>query len=114
MTIISGKEKDQIAYLHSHSILVPGSQEVLGVIIGDCVYGKKGVFKGKYLNKKFYSPEGELLATEDGSVNNNVVDFSKIRQQIWNVINSIKNHSSPWVVPKNIWAAYSFPDFLLS
>lgn len=114
MTIITGKEKDQIAYIHNHSILVPGSLEVLGVILGDCVYGKKGIFKGKYINNKIYSPDGEMLATENGNTQNAGIDYSTIRHQIWGVINEIQNHCSPWVTPKNTWAKYSFPEFLLS
>jgi hypothetical protein len=114
MTIITGKENNQIAFVHNHTILVPESQEVLGVIIGDCVYGKKGAFKGKYINKKIYSPEGEMLATEIGSTGNTVLDFSMVMHQSWNVINSIRNHISPWVEIKNNWATYSFPEFLLS
>ena len=114
MTIITGKEKDQIAYVHKNSILVPGSQEVVGVIIGDCVYGKAGVFKGKYINKKIYSPDGEMLATESGNTGNVVIDLSAIMNQSWKVITSIKNHISPWVVLKSTWAKYSLPEFLLS
>ncbi len=114
MTIITGKEKNQIAFVHNNTILVPESQEVLGVIIGDCVYGKKGMFKGKYINKKIYSPDGEMLATETGNTGNTILDLSWVRHQSWNVINSIRNHISPWVVTKNTWASYSLPEFLLS
>jgi len=114
MTIITGKENNQIAFVHNNSILVPESQEVLGVIIGDCVYGKKGAFKGKYINKKIYSPDGEMLAAEIGNTGNTILDFSMIMHQSWNVINSIQNFISPWVETKNTWATYSLPEFLLS
>jgi hypothetical protein len=114
MTIITGKEKNQIAFVHNHSIFVPDSQEVLGVIIGDCVYGKNGAFKGKFINKKIYSPDGEMLATETGNIGNTVPDFAWVRHQSWNVINSIKNFISPWVEIKNRWATYSLPEFLSS
>jgi hypothetical protein len=67
-----------------------------------------------YINKKIYSPEGEMLATEIGSTGNTVLDFSMVMHQSWNVINSIRNHISPWVEIKNNWATYSFPEFLLS
>ena len=114
MTIITGKEENQIAFVHNNTILVPESQEVLGVIIGDCVYGKKGMFKGKYINKKIYSPDGEMLATETGITGNTILDLTWVRHQSWNVINSIRNHISPWVEIKNRWATYSLPEFLLS
>jgi hypothetical protein len=114
MTIITGKENNQIAFVHNNTILVPESQEVLGVIIGDCVYGKKGAFKGKYINKKIYSPDGEMLAAEIGNTRNTILDFSMIMHQSWNVINSIQNFISPWVEIKNTWATYSLPEFLLS
>lgn len=114
MTIIAGKENTEIAYLHNNCILVPGTHEVLGVILGGSVFGRNGIFKGKLLNHTIYSSNGEMLATGKESTSNEQVDFSDIRQQSWQVINSIQNHNTPWVTPKNTWAKDTLPEFLLS
>jgi hypothetical protein len=114
MTIIADKEKTPIAYLHNNTIVVPGSQEVLGVILGDCVYGKNGILKGKFINNTIYTPDGEVLATLAGITQDNTIDISSIRQKSWQVINAISNHISPWITPTSTWARQSFPEVLLS
>ena len=114
MTIIADKEKTPVAYLYNHTLVVPGSQEVLGVIIGDCVYGRKGDLKGKYINNTIYTYEGEMLAKGNGSTYDSSIDFTAVRQKSWQILKSIFIHSSPWITPKNTWARISFPDFLMS
>jgi len=114
MTIIADKEKTPVAYLYNHTLVVPGSQEVLGIIIGDCVYGKDGNLKGKFINNVIYTEEGEMLGKRNGSTNDSSIDFTAVRQKSWQILRSIFNHNSPWITPKEIWSRRSFPEVLLS
>ena len=104
MIIIADRSKKIKAYLHNNIILVPGTMEVLGVILGSCVFGKDGKIKGKYFHKKFYSNSGEIVAMDYGSFDDKTIDTTIVLQEGWNLITNITNHNCPWIYPLEKWS----------
>jgi hypothetical protein len=53
-----------LAYVHNNIILQPDGFEVLGVILGQCVFGTKEELKGKFVHKTLYNTSGEKIGEE--------------------------------------------------
>jgi hypothetical protein len=113
MTVIRGKEDKKIAYLYANCIFSPGNLEIIGIVLGNCVYGRTGKLKAKLIDHAIYTTKGEKLAIEkplDADLPK--IDLSKVRRERWALLNSIKNHDCPWIEPKEKWADYSLDEFL--
>lgn len=115
MTIIRGKEDKKLGYIHSNCIVSDGNAEVVGVVLGNCVYNKWGKLKGKVIHDTIYSTKGEKIATQrPAELKSDLINFSKIKHQSWLVLDSIKDYNSPWVEPKEKWSEFSLEDLLNS
>jgi hypothetical protein len=112
MIVITDKSKKIKAYLHNNIILVPGTLEVLGVILGSCVFGKDGKAKGKYFHKKFYSTSGEIVGMDYGSFDDKTIDTNFILNEGWKLITSITNHNCPWIYPLEKWSSQEIVQLL--
>lgn len=112
MIIIADRSRNTRAYLYHNIILVPGTLEVLGVVLGSCVFGKNGKIKGKFFHNKLYSTSGEILAMEAGPFNDTTVNVATVMEQGWEVITSIQDHTCPWVQPLERWSELGVVEFL--
>ena len=102
-----------VAYIYNNIILLPESFEVIGVKLGDCVFGRQAILKGKYFNGTIYNANGEILARDNGESEEVNFDVAKAAQDSWNLITSLKHHIFPWIVPKEKWSKTRLDKFLI-
>jgi hypothetical protein len=85
---------------------------VIGLIIGETVFGVGGELKGKFHHKTLYSIRGEKLG--EGTVANQtpVFDRGSLVNKTWQLLNHITDHGCPMIVSQNQWAGASLTDYL--
>ena len=113
MYILLNNQKEPIAFIENMMILNATKQSVIGIIIGDCFFGKKDHVIGKIFNDHAYLVTGEII----GSVtrNQNYVSTAPTKEQVaaaWDILAGISKHTSDWITEKNKWASISFKESL--
>ena len=112
MTTLMDRHGKPCAYLYNNKLLLAGSMEVMGVTLGDCVFGRSGEVKGKIFDKGLYSISGETVAMEEEMKTIPNFDPMHALFQGWEILEKIKDHSCPWIIPKNKWLALGIEEFL--
>ena len=113
MYIVLDQQNNPIALLENMMILDYNDKSVIGIIIGDCFFGKKNHVIGKIFNDHAYLVTGEII----GSVtrNQNYVSAAPTKEQVaaaWDILSGISKHTSDWITEKNKWASISFKESL--
>ncbi len=103
-----------IAYQYQNMLIHPDNFEVLGLILGNCVYDHHSNVLGKLFQKNVYSLSGEVLACKTDTslpLPQNYNNANSILQA-WKILTSIKDHACPWVTVKNVWSQASLAESL--
>jgi len=112
MYLLKDHSKRIVAYLHDHLIMLPESFEVIGLIIGETVFGINGGLKGTFRHKTLYSTTGEKIG--EGTIAHQTPGFDhpSMVRKTWQVLTHIKDHTCPLIIPQNRWAGMSLTDVL--
>lgn len=114
MNSIVDKEGNIIAYLYQNVIVDTNKEKVLGVILGNCFFGKSREPLGKFFNDTFRKKNGKIIArlgqkyTRDDFPEN---DYHLIKDA-WNSLLEIKDHICIWIEEKKEWTKKDFVEFL--
>ncbi len=105
---------DLIAYLHQNAIIHPESFDVLGVMLGNCVFGPQAKVLGKIFHNKLYALTGELLARTEKTPMSipQKLDVSACISQAWQIMTRINDHICPWIPEKEVWSKSSLNEHL--
>ena len=113
MYILLNKEREPIAYIENMMLLDATTKKVIGIIIGDCFFGKKEQVIGKIFNEHAYLVSGEIIAFV---IRNPIyVSTSPTKEQMevaWDILAGITKHTSDWIIEKNTWATISLLESL--
>jgi hypothetical protein len=103
-TILNQKE-EAVAYIQNMMILDLSGETVLGILIGDCFFGRKNKVIGKIFNKTAYLVNGEIVGK---IINNETYKNAALKknqmQAAWDILTNIKEHTSTWIVETNKWS----------
>jgi hypothetical protein len=113
MYILLNKNGAAVAYIENMMILDPTKQKVIGIIIGDCFFGKKDHVIGKIFNERAYLLNGEIIASVIR--NPDYVSTSPTKEQMqlaWEILSNIDKHTSDWIVEKNKWSTITVEESL--
>jgi hypothetical protein len=103
-----------IAYQYQHMLLHPGNLTVLGLVIGDCVFGSQARVLGKVFQRKVYNMSGEVLARREEKplLLPEKFDIKSSITQAWRILMKIRDHACPWVDTKEKWSQASLDELL--
>jgi hypothetical protein len=113
MYILLNQQKEPSAYIENMMILDATKQSVIGIIIGDCFFGKKDHVIGKIFKDHAYLVSGEIIASVIR--NSNYISTAPTKEQVaaaWEILSCINKHTSDWIVEKNSWASISLEESL--
>lgn len=101
-----------IAYQYLNMILHPDNMQVLGLVLGNCVFDQKAKLLGKLFQQKVYNMSGEVLASKSEAslplpAN---MDLTPCIMDAWKILLMIKDHTCSWVTTKNAWAPASLAE----
>jgi hypothetical protein len=113
MYIVLDAQNVPVALLENMMILDYSSKSVIGIIIGDCFFGKQNHVIGKIFKEHAYLVSGDII----GKVvrNENYVSTAPTKEQVtaaWDILSGITKHTSDWITEKNTWATISFQESL--
>lgn len=105
-----------IAYQHQNMLFHPDDMQVLGLVLGNCVFGNQANILGKMFQQKVYSLSGEVLASkaEDSLPLPHHFNITGSILQAWQILVKIKEHNCPWVQTKDTWSRASLAEYLYS
>lgn len=113
MYILLNKERAPIAYIENMMILDVSKQNVIGIIIGDCFFGKKEQVIGKIFNEHAYLVSGEIVAFVIRNPNYISTSPTKVQMSAaWDILSHITKHTSDWIIEKNSWSSISLEESL--
>jgi hypothetical protein len=113
MYILLNKDGAAVAYIENMMILDPTKQKVIGIIIGDCFFGKKDHVIGKIFKDHAYLVNGEIVASVVRNPNYNSTSPTKEQTAAaWEILSCINKHTSDWIIEKNKWASISLEESL--
>jgi len=103
-----------IAYLHQNAIIHPDNFDVLGILLGNCVFGPQAKVLGKSFHDKVYSLKGELLARieKTPAVLPQSLNVRKCIDESFQLMVRIKDHICPWIPERQDWASASLAEQL--
>ena len=103
-----------IAYQYQNMLLHPNKWDVLGLVLGNCVYNHQAVALGKFVQHNIYNFSGEVMARKsDASIPvPDQIDLTKSILQGWDILLGIKDYSSPWVETTPKWSNASLAESL--
>ncbi|MCK9403086.1 MAG: hypothetical protein M0Q26_06780 [Chitinophagaceae bacterium] len=113
MTSITDKSGNTVAFLYQNMILDTSQQEVIGLLLGNCVFGKQPAPVGKFFNATFRKKNGKIIAKlgEDVALKKLPKD-AHLSLQAWQLLTKVNDHVCIWIDEKKSWTKQSFMDFL--
>ena len=113
MYILLNNQKEPIAFIENMMILNATKQSVIGIIIGDCFFGKKDHVIGKIFKDHAYLLNGEIIASVVRNPNYVSTAPTKVQTAAaWEILSKISTHTSNWIVEKKKWASISLEESL--
>jgi len=117
MITITDKYNRVVAYIHNKIILGIDRRQVIGLILGNCVFGRNATAVGKFLNNTFRTIDGLIAgkAVERPELHEIIEPetMMEIMNASWQLLSLVKDHNCTWVEEKNTWTNIHFDEFLL-
>lgn len=105
MYIIKVKNEDVVALIANNIVFTADDNRVIGILIGDCLYGKSRVMIGKIFNSTVYLINGEIIGKVEVSSQHKIKTIRKDHlTEAWSILTGVKEHTTKWIVEKNSWS----------
>ena len=114
MYTILNQKGEKIAYIQNRMIMDLSQEQVLGILIGDCFFGRKQNVSGKIFNKTAYLINGEIVGKVVNNDDYKNMPLKKVQMQAaWDILTNIKEHTRTWIFETNKWSEKPFLFHLL-
>jgi len=113
MYIILTKDGEKQGYIQNMMLFDETQDKVIGILIGDCFFGKQKQVIGKIFNSTAYLINGEIV----GKIANDKDYKNKAPKRehmlaAWDILANIKEHTSTWITETNKWSTSSLYEHL--
>jgi hypothetical protein len=113
MYIIKNKSEDVVAVIQNNIVFSIEDQAVIGILIGDCLYGKSFKMVGKIFNSTVYLLNGQMAGkVEVGQAHKIKVIRKEHMVEAWAILSGVKEHTSQWIIEKKTWAVKELFEYL--
>lgn len=114
MYLIQNQNKETTAYIQNMMILDAQQEKVIGILIGDCFFGKKEhKLVGKIFNQTAYLVNGEIAAKLVLNKDYKSASIKKsLMNEAWDILMNITEHTSTWINESKKWSKLSLIDHL--
>ena len=113
MYIIKNKNENVVAVIQNNIVFSAENHEVVGILIGDCLYGKSFKMIGKIFNSTVYLLNGNIVGVVEASTAYKVKVIKKEHMvEAWAILTGVKEHTSQWITEKKTWAQKELLDYL--
>lgn len=105
MYIIKNKNEGVVAVIQNNIVFSAEEHAVVGILIGDCLYGKSFKMIGKIFNSTVYLLNGNIVGTVQASTEHKVKLIKKEHMvDAWAILSGVNEHTSQWIIEKKNWA----------
>jgi hypothetical protein len=113
MYIIKNKSEVVMAVIQNNIVFSVHGQAVIGILIGDCLYGKSYKMAGKIFNSTVYLLNGQIAGkVEVGHAYKIKVIKKEHMIDAWAILSGVKEHTSHWILEKKAWAVKELSEYL--
>jgi hypothetical protein len=113
MYIILNQEGEKIAHINNMIILDVTKENVIGILIGDCFFGKTTKVIGKIFNSTAYLVNGEIVGKVERNKEPKASSIKKTQLlEAWDILSNIKEHTCEWIKESKKWSKKSFEEHL--
>ncbi len=113
MTSIVDKSGQTIAYLYQNIILDIKQERVMGLILGNCVFGRQQSPVGKFFNDTFRKKNGKIIAKLGEEISSKRLAKEKqFSLEAWQILTKVKDHVCIWIDEKKSWTKQDFIEYL--
>jgi hypothetical protein len=113
MYVIKNKLNEVVAVVKNNIVFTAQDHTVVGILIGDCLYGKSYKMVGKIFNSTVYLLNGNIAGIVEASTAYKVKVIKKEHMvDAWAILTGVKEHTSQWITEKKTWAQKGLIDFL--
>ena len=109
MHLIKDKSDNIVAYLQHMIIFNLDKEEVLGILLGDCIFGKSDKIVGKIFKGHAHLLNGEIIGKVELDVE--VKNFNVKKAQLlsaWDILSNVKDHTPIWIEETKKWSKKEF------
>jgi hypothetical protein len=113
MYIIKNKSEVVVAVIQNNIVFSVQDQVVIGILIGDCLYGKSYKMVGKIFNSTVYLLNGQIAGKVEVGQSHKIKVIKKEHMvDAWEILSGVKEHTSQWIIEKKAWTAKELCEFL--
>ena len=114
MYLLVNQKNETVAYVQNMMILDATQEHVIGILIGDCFFGKKEhKLVGKIFNQTAYLVNGEIAAKLVLNKDYKSASIKKsLMNEAWDILMNITEHTSTWINESKNWIKLSLIDHL--
>lgn len=113
MTSIVDKSGQTIAYLYQNMILDIKQEKLVGLILGNCVFGKQQAPVGKFFNDTFRKKNGKIIAKLGEEISSKKLSKeAQLSLEAWHLLTKVKDHVCMWIDEKKSWTKQDFLEYL--
>lgn len=103
----------KIAHIQNMIILDHKKEAVVGILIGDCFFGRGTKVVGKIFNATVYLVNGEIVGKVERNKDQKVESIKKGQLlEAWEILTNIKEHTCEWIKETKKWSKKSLLEHL--
>lgn len=112
MYVLLNQGRETVAYIETNMILEAEQSDLIGVMLGNCLFDRNGRLAGKFFGGKVYNLKGEQIA--DAIIADSAADssFQRHLEEASDIAYSITNHADVWVEPTGKWSREKLAEVL--
>lgn len=113
MRSIVDKNGNTIAYLEQNIIIDKKQEKVLGILLGNCVFGGDKSPIGKFFNDTFRKKNGKIIAKLGKEISAKKTPKNpQLTLEAWQFLTRVKDHVCMWIDEKKTWTKQDFIEYL--
>lgn len=113
MRILVDEQGNTVAYLYKRAIVDKSLNNVLGIVLGNCLFAKSQQPVGRIFKDTLRDENGHIIAKVSSDHPSELpANVSSIRNSAWEIVMDIKEHLCSWLPDKKTWSAESIENFL--
>lgn len=113
MYSILNQDGKKMAHINNMIILDAAQENVLGILIGDCFFGKSPKVVGKIFNSTAYLINGEIVGKIERNTEQKINSIKKAQLiEAWDILANIKEHTCDWIKETKKWSKKTLEEHL--
>ena len=109
MYLIQDQKKETIAFIENMMILDTNHEHVIGILIGDCYFGRNKKVVGKIINQTVYLLNGEIVGKVELNQMYKSANIKKsLMVEAWDFLMNINEHTAAGIEITKKWSKTPF------